>query len=90
MQFGMQWQLWKGHHFDSKLFKRSKERSLLNGKSSEWATTFSGVPKGSAPGPLFFHVYLNDLADNINSNIKMFVDDTSLFSVVGDETSTVQ
>ena len=55
---------------------------LLNGKSSEWKRISAGVPQGSVLGPLFFLVYINDIVKNINSEIKLFADDTSLFSVV--------
>ena len=61
-----------------------KQRVVLNGKSSEWATISAGVPQGSVLGPLFSLVYINDLVDNINCDIKMFADDTSLFSRVDD------
>ena len=54
-----------------------KQRVVLNGKSSEWA-------QGSVLGPLFFLVYINDLIDNVNCDIKMFADNTSLFSCVDD------
>ena len=36
-------------------------------------------------GPLFFLVYIHDLADGLVSDVKLFADDTSLFSVVYDE-----
>ena len=61
-----------------------KQRVVLNGKSSEWATISAGVPQGSVLGPLFFLVYINDLVDNVNCDIKMFADDTSLFFRVDD------
>ena len=61
-----------------------KQRVVLNGKSSEWAKISAGVPQGSVLGPLFFLVYINDLIDNVNCDIKMFADDTSLFSCVDD------
>ena len=35
-------------------------------------------------GPLLFLVYINDLADGLSSNAKLFADDTSLFSVIHD------
>ena len=40
--------------------------------------------QGSALGPLFFLVHINDLLDNISFEAKLFADDTSLSSVVYD------
>ena len=62
-----------------------KQRVVLNGKSSKWAPICAGVPQGSVLGPLFFLVYINDLVENVTCDVKMFADDTSLFSVVEDE-----
>ena len=59
---------------------------ILNGKSSDWTFITAGVLQGSVLGPLFFLIYINDLVDDIGSDAKHFVDDTSLFTVVYDET----
>ena len=70
--------------------KDRKQRVVLNGRSSEWASVSAGVPQGSALGPLFFLIYINDLTENIATGMKLFADDTSLFSVVETENETAQ
>ena len=40
------------------------------------------MPQGSILGPLFFLTYVNDLAVGLKCNVKLFADDTSLFTVV--------
>ena len=37
-----------------------------------------------------FYIYINDLLDNLEPNIKLFADDTSMFSVVHDPSNTSQ
>ena len=61
-----------------------KQRVVLNGVQSSWKQIHSGVPQGSVLGPLIFLIYINDLADGISSNIKLFADDASLFIKVKD------
>ena len=56
-----------------------KQRVVLNGMESSWESINSGVPQGSVLGPLLFLIYINDLTDNISSNMRLFADDSSLF-----------
>ena len=63
------------------LYQR-KQRAVLNGQYSSRTNVQAGVPQGSILGPLFFLVYINDLSDDLTLNSKLFLDDTSLFSVV--------
>ena len=61
-----------------------KQRVVLNGQFSNWKPIEAGVPQGSILGPLFFLIYVNDISDNLQSEVKIFADDTSLFSTVHD------
>ena len=61
---------------------------MLNGKSSNWSSVSAGVPQGSVLGPLFFFVYINGLSQNLPYGVKLFADDTSLFSIVKSELRT--
>ena len=57
---------------------------ILNGQSSNRLPIKAGVPQGSILRLLFLFVYINDLLEKISPTIKLFADDTSLFSVVND------
>ena len=73
----------------SDFLKHRKQRVLLNEQVSSWTGVNVGVAQGSILGPLFFLVYINDLADGLSSNATLFADDTSLFLVIHDvDTST--
>merc|ERR1712015_202857 len=58
-----------------------EQRVTLDGQFSEWATIEAGVPQGSILGPLLFLVYINDLIDVVESDIRIFADDTFIFRI---------
>ena len=49
----------------------------------------SSCSASSILGPLFLLIYINDLIGNLNSNVKLFADGTSLFSEICDPLETV-
>ena len=55
---------------------------MLNGQHSSWSNVKAGVPQGLILGPLLFLIYIKNLPNDLNSNVKLFAEDTSLFSVV--------
>ena len=69
-------------HLIQSFLRDRKQRTVLNGQCSNWGDILAGVPQGSILGPLFFLVYINDLAVDLKCNVKLFADDTSLFTVV--------
>ena len=54
------------------------QRVALKGVLSSWLPLKAGVPQGSILGPLLFLVFSNDLVDNLNTDAKLFADDTIL------------
>ena len=45
-------------------------------------TVEAGLPQGSVRGTFFFLLYINYIVDNLNNDVRLFTDDTSLFVIV--------
>ena len=50
----------------------------------------TGVPQGSVLGPLFFLIYINNLCDDLSCDVKLFADDSSLYTIVFNENISAQ
>ena len=54
------------------------QRVLLDGVTSSSVSVTSGVPQGMVFGPLMFLLYINNIITNLNSPLRIFVDDCLL------------
>ncbi len=55
-------------------------RVSIDGKTSSVRRINAAVPQGSVLGPLLFLVYINDITLDVDSDIFLFADDTSIFT----------
>ena len=60
--------------------KNRQQRVVLNGQLSSWTMVNAQVSQGSILRPLLILIYINDLPNGLQSNAKLFADDTSLSS----------
>ena len=65
---------------------------MLEGESSMEVPVTSGVPQGSVLGPLLFLLYIIDLPQNIQSQVRLYADDATVYLTVdsSDDRVTLQ
>ena len=74
----------------SSYLENRTQRVVIHGEKSEPRTLEAGVPQGSILGPLLFIIYTNDLTDHINTNIRLYADDISIFEQGTNQNTTDQ
>jgi hypothetical protein len=75
----------KTHAWISGFLKHRVQRVVVGGEHSTWTDVDSGVPQGTVLGPLLFLAYINDLPDNISSNVRLFADVCVLYREIKNE-----
>ena len=77
---------WFVYGFGSKISHIARQKIIhnSNGQTSSWSPILAGLPQDSILGPLFFLIYIHDLGNNLSSTVKLFANDTSIFSIVHD------
>ena len=67
-----------------------QQRVVVNGVKSDWAPVVSGVPQGTALGPLIFSLHINDITVHIESEIRLFADDCVCYREIKDKEDTLK
>ncbi len=62
-----------------------RQRVTVMGEMSPWHPVRSGVPQGSVLGPVLFAIYINDLPEQVTSDLFLFADDTKMHKTVRSE-----
>ena len=75
--------------FSSYLTNR-KQVVVVDGVKSSVKDVKAGVPQGSRLGPLLFIIYINDISKDLESEILIFADDTTLLASGTDPTETTE
>ena len=66
-------------------FLNGRRQRVVKSESSGLATVKSGVPQGSELGPLLpeFLIFINDLAENTTSTVRLFAGDCVMYWPIG-------
>ncbi len=66
------------HNWIENWLSNRKQRVVINGTASDWASVTSEVLQGSVLGPVLFTIYKNDIDVGLNNFISKFADDTKI------------
>ena len=69
-------------------FLENRQQVLLNGITSSKLSVDSGVPQGTVLEPTFFLLFINDLPEHVNCNVRLFADDCLLYRNVNNQSDS--
>ena len=63
---------------------------MVNGVKSDWVPVLSGVPQGTIFRPLLFLLYINDISEDIDSELRLLADDCVCYREIKNSEDTVK
>ena len=73
---------WSPQGLANQLAYVQEQTVVVDGVSSPPVHVSSSVPQGTVLGPLMFLLCINDIGPDCSSSIRLFADDTILYSIV--------
>ena len=70
------------NHWIKNFLSNRQQAVMFEGEKSDFVPVTSGVPQGSVLGPTLFLFYINDIANELDSTVRLFADDTMVYLVV--------
>ena len=70
------------HHWIANWLIGRGQCVIVDGEKSATQSVESGVPQGTVLGPILFLVYINDIAEEVQADARLFADDGLLFRVI--------
>lgn len=70
------------HQWISEFLTGRTQCVVADGAYSDWSAVDSGVPQGTVLGPLLFLLYINDLPNCVQSQVRLFADDCLLYRTI--------
>ena len=74
--YGIDRHIWQ---WTSNFLKNRKQCVVVDGVSSSLADVDSGVPQGTALGPILFLLHINDLPSIVSSKVRLIADDCLIY-----------
>ena len=67
-----------------------QQRVMVNRVKSDWVPVLTGVPQGTVLGPLLFLLYIYDILQDIDNELRHFADDCVCYHEIKDIGDTVK
>ena len=61
------------------------QQVVVDGVGSDSGQVKSGVPQDTVLGPLLFQIFINDIADELHSTVRLYADDCLLYRQISTE-----